>query len=180
LRFVPLYPDQYSLVAQRVGQEFVDRLVKDKPGIKSTGGPEVRIVATGHSLGGGLAQHFAYSMPPTSRDGTSLPRASSVYAFDPSPVTGWFSVDSALRTANAKGLKIDRAFEHGEILAYARLLLSYVNPPSPADPGIREVRYNFVGSVNPFKSHSMRFLACSLIDASGQARLPRLRERFDN
>lgn len=178
--FLPRHTDQYSLVAQRVGKEFVDRLVKDRPGIKSTGGPEVRIVATGHSLGGGLAQHFAYSMPPASSEGIPLPRTSSVYAFDPSPVTGWYSLDSALRTANAKGLTTDRAFEHGEILAYARLLLGYVNPPSTADPAIREIRFNFVRTWNIFKNHSMRFLACALIDASGEARLPGLRERFDN
>ncbi len=71
-----------------------------------------------------------------------------------------------------------RAFEHGEILAYVRLLLSYVNPPSAASPAIREVRYNFVQSSNPIKSHSIRFLACSLIKASGQAPLPDLSERF--
>jgi hypothetical protein len=101
-----------------------------------------------------------------------------VYAFDPSPVTGWSSVDRELRTTNANGLAIDRVFEHGEILAYVRLLLSYVNPPSAAHPGIREIRYNFVTSPNFVRSHSMRLLACGLIDASGQARLPQLFERF--
>ena len=129
----------------------------------------VRIITTGHSLGGGLAQHLAYSLPAVqSSDGTLIPRVSNVYAFDPSPVTGWYSVKSDLRTLNAKGLKIDRIFEHGEILSYARLILSYFNPPSANDPAIREIRYNFVQSLNPFSSHSMRLIACALIDGSRQ------------
>ena len=127
----------------------------------------VRIITTGHSLGGGLAQHLAYSLPAVqSSDGTLIPRVSNVYAFDPSPVTGWYSVKSDLRTLNAKGLKIDRIFEHGEILSYARLILSYFNPPSANDPAIREIRYNFVQSLNPFSSHSMRLIACALIAGS--------------
>ncbi len=166
LRFVPFYPDQYTVVSGRVGKEVVDRLAQ------RADQEELRLVATGHSLGGGLAQHLAYSLP------LGGPRVSHVYAFDPSPVTGWSAVDHELRASNAHGLEIDRVFEHGEILAYIRLLLSYVNPPSAADPAIREVRYNFVQSINPIKSHSIRFLACSLIKASGQASLPDLSERF--
>ena len=79
---------------------------------------------------------------------------------------------------NVKGLKIDRIFEHGEILAYVRLILSYINPPTAADPSIREIRYNFVDSINPFSSHSMRLIACALVNASGQASIPGLFERF--
>jgi hypothetical protein len=75
---------------------------------------------------------------------------------------------------NVTGLKIDRIFEHGEILAYLRLLLSYINPPTASDPAIREIRYNFVQSINPFRSHSMRLIACALIDASDNANSPRL------
>jgi len=178
LRFVPFHEDQYTVVSKRVGQEFVDRLVQRRPDLRGDGTKTVRIVAAGHSLGGGLAQHLSYSMPLTSSDGTPAPRVSNVYAFDPSPVTGWFSVASELRTTNAARLWIDRVFEHGEILAYIRLLLSYANPPSAAHPSVQEIRYNFVQSANPFSSHSMRLLACALIDASGQARLPQLLERF--
>jgi hypothetical protein len=101
-----------------------------------------------------------------------MPRVSAVYGFDPSPVTGWFSVPSERRHANAQGLHIDRVFEHGEILAYIRLVLRYVNPPSAKDPSIREIRYTFVPSVNPFSSHSMRLIACELIRANGQPVTP--------
>lgn len=166
LRFVPFYADQYTLVSRAVGREVVARLAERNDR------QDLRLVATGHSLGGGLAQHLAYSLPPGG------PRVSSVYAFDPSPVTGWSTVACDRRAENARALATDRAFEHGEILAYVRLLLSYVNPPSAASPAIREVRYNFVQSSNPIKSHSIRFLACSLIKASGQAPLPDLSERF--
>jgi len=109
-----------------------------------------------------------------------MPRVSEVHAFDPSPVTGWFSVDRDVRNSNAKGLHIDRAFEHGEILAYLRLIMRYINPPTKENPSIREIRYNFVDSINPFSSHSMRLIACALIDASGQAAIPGLFERFQN
>lgn len=174
LRYVPFYHDQYTIVAGKVGREFVERLVRERPDDK-----EVRIVATGHSLGGGLAQHFAYSLPVVKgREGTPLYRVSEVYGFDPSPVTGWSSVDSGVRKINARGLKIDRAFEHGEVLAYVRLLLGYVNPPSAADPAIRQIRYNCMKCANVVKSHSMRLLACTLVDAAGQASLPHLYERF--
>ena len=178
LRFVPWYEDQYTVVSGRVGREFVDRLAARRPELTGDGAKAVRIVAAGHSLGGGLAQHVAYSMPLTSSAGTPVPRVSSVYAFDPSPVTGWSSVASELRRANAAGLWIDRVFEHGEILAYVRLLMSYAVPPSAANPSVKEIRYNFVQSVNPFSSHSMRLLACALVDASGHARLPDVIERF--
>ena len=89
-----------------------------------------------------------------------------VSTFDPSPVTGWSSVKpQALRTANAEGLNTDRVFEHGEILAYIRLVISYVMPPRQTNPAITEIRCNFNESFNPFSSHSMRDLACDLTEA---------------
>lgn len=173
LRFVPFYSfvdDQYTVVANEFAKEFLDLLAEKIPDTKGADSRNVRIIATGHSLGGGLAQHFAYALPSTSSDGSKLPRVSHVSAFDPSPVTGWYSVkDEEQRETNARGLKIDRIFEHGEALAYIRLLLSYVNPPSEVNPSVREVRYNYVQSWNPFKSHSIRMLACNLMNDGIQA-----------
>ena len=167
LRFIPYYEDQYHVVSRDVGEEFTKRFLQDHGNITNPAAPKVQVLATGHSLGGGLAQHFAYSLPRETR----VPRVSRVYAFDPSPVTGWSSVNTELRTANAQGLETDRIFEHGEILAYVRLLLSYVYPPPAKNPSVREIRYNFDKSINPFKSHSMRLLACELVKASGQVPL---------
>ena len=175
LRFVPFYRDQYVVVSEGVGQALIDTLKR-----RLTDGTldrDVTLVATGHSLGGGLAQHLAYSLPADGSGDTTLPRITKVYAFDPSPVTGWYSVPRAVRERNARGLATTRAFEHGEVLAYIRLILSYVNPPSKENPSITETRYNFIRS-NPLRSHSMRMMACALINASGTARIPDIAERF--
>jgi hypothetical protein len=160
LRFVPGYEDQYIAVAKHVGADFVAELTKRAEADGAWDG--LRVVATGHSLGGGLAQHFAYSIP---RKG-DIPRVSRVYAFDPSPVTGWFSIESTLRKDNAIELQTDRVFEHGEILAYVRLLQSYIMAPSEKNPAIREIRFNFVRTLNPISSHSMYQLACDLAHAA--------------
>jgi hypothetical protein len=160
LRFVPGWEDQYHFVSRRVGEEFSQRMLSGNGKYRNA-----TVFATGHSLGGGLAQHFAYSLKPDTR----VPRVSRVFAFDPSPVTGWSSVDSHVREGNARGLKTDRIFEHGEILAYIRLLLSYLSPPPAINPSVTEIRYNFVPSINPLSSHSMRQLSCDLVQASGGA-----------
>jgi pimeloyl-ACP methyl ester carboxylesterase len=169
LRFIPWFRDQYMVVSEKVGAAVLDKIRREieRGNAKYR---EVKIVSTGHSLGGGLAQHLAYSFPNMkSADGTLMPRVSAVFGFDPSPVTGWYSVPQDLRQENARGLQIDRVFEHGEILSYVRLLLRYLNPPQEKDPSIREIRYNFVPSLNPFSSHSMRLIACELIRANGQS-----------
>lgn len=161
-RFVPSFEDQYTLLSKYLGKELVEKLVKDNPTLSGPDGKPIRLVSAGHSLGGGLAQHFAYSLPLTTNSGVAVPRISHVYAFDPSPVTGWYSVDKNLRADNAKELKIERVFEHGEILAYVRLILSYINAPSASNPAIRQTRFNFVRTANVIKSHSMPRLACEL------------------
>jgi hypothetical protein len=169
LRFIPGFRDQYVLVSEKIGAAVLNK-IKGELERGNAKYRDVRIVSTGHSLGGGLAQHLAYSFPGIKgADGKLMPRVSNVYGFDPSPVTGWFSVSRELRNMNARGLHIDRVFEHGEILSYIRLILRYLNPPREKDPSIREIRYNFVPSINPFSSHSMRLIACELMRANGQS-----------
>lgn len=176
LRFVPGYKDQYTLTAREVSKEFFDRIralpqqyqVSDSdPVLRSPQGEPIRIVATGHSLGGGLAQHFAYTFHQASPSSTG-PKVSEVFAFDPSPVTGWFSADDPPRTHNASGLVINRIFEHGEVLAYVRLLTSRL-AVSAKDPAIWEYRYNFDPRANIVRNHSMRSLACGLARAAAEA-----------
>ncbi len=165
-RFVPGYEDQYTLVSRRLGAEFVERSAARAA--TAGAGAAMRVVSAGHSLGGGLAQHFAYSLPRKSAAGVETPRVEHVYAFDPSPVTGWYSVPAGLREANARGLVIDRVFEHGEILAYLRLVQSYVMPPSAQDPAVREIRFNF-HVADLIGNHSMVRLACDLALARNPA-----------
>lgn len=138
------------------------------PVLRSAGGDAIRIVATGHSLGGGLAQHFAHTFKQASTTSTG-PRVSEVYAFDPSPVTGWFSAADPPRSHNAKDLVVHRIFEHGEILAYVRLLTSRL-ATSAKNPSIWEYRYNFDDKANIVKNHSMRSLACGLARAVADSR----------
>ena len=98
--FIPFHDDQYTLAAGKLAGKFADELaVRAKAGLLAK---DYQVVTVGHSLGGGLAQQLAYSLP--KRD--AIPRISSVYAFDPSPVTGYFSVDSEVRDANKQGSNI--------------------------------------------------------------------------
>lgn len=177
LRFIPGFKDQYTLTAREVSNEFFHR-VRSQPEkyqvsesdetLRSASGDEIKIVSTGHSLGGGLAQHFAYTFKQSSKESTG-PKVSEVFAFDPSPVTGWFSAEDPPRSHNAKGLVINRIFEHGEILAYVRLLTSRL-AVSEQDPAIWEYRYNFDPKANILRNHSMRSLACGLANAASEAK----------
>jgi pimeloyl-ACP methyl ester carboxylesterase len=160
-RFVPKYHDQYTVICDEFCAEFA-------AWVTTACDSQVRLIAAGHSLGGGLAQQFAYALPPLKASDGGEIRICAVYAFDPSPVTGWYSVNSETRERNARGLKTDRIFEHGEILAYFRLLLSYVMPPSGRDPAIREIRVNFDPDNWLILSHMMDLLADGLAKAAGQ------------
>jgi len=140
-RFVPRIDDHYDIVRQGIGQLMTHAV--------ETFGADVDCVTTGHSLGGGLAQHAAYSHP----------RITSVYAFNSSPVTGYWSVDKSERIINRENTYIARIFEHGEFLAYIRFMLRKLYRTSTADPEIVEVRFNFEKNSNVFSEHSMSRLA---------------------
>lgn len=160
-RFVPGFADQYTRLAREFARVFADELERRHPDM------DVRLFATGHSLGAGLAQHFVYALPAATSRGTPLPAVAAVCAFNPSPVTGWMSVDDkAQRDANVKGLQIYRIFEHGEGLAYVRRAISYVASPKAADPAVWEIRFNFSASLDFIASHSMARLACGLAQAA--------------
>jgi hypothetical protein len=88
-----------------------------------------------------------------------VPRVKAVYAFDPSPVTGYFSVPRALRDENKRNLLIDRVYERGEILALVRSLLNLIYEPPAHDPAIRSVRYSLFYGWNPLADHSIVQLA---------------------
>jgi hypothetical protein len=69
-----------------------------------------------------------------------------VFAFDPSPVTGFYSVEKDIRDYNKENLKIDRIYERGEILAILRSFTNFVYKPSAINPSIRQ---KAVGRVSP-------------------------------
>ncbi|MBL8521353.1 MAG: hypothetical protein JNK75_11860 [Betaproteobacteria bacterium] len=118
---------------------------------------EVQFNATGHSLGGGLAQNVFYRYP------TSFKQA---YAFDPSPVTGYSMGNDAANRAPSCACdpngpdgeaRIYRIYETDEVLAWVRWPLKLV---VPINRHIQEVRLNFdVG-------HSMAGMAKAMIDKS--------------
>lgn len=157
--------------------------------VRATG--KLRIYSTGHSLGGALAQQFAYAFPPAQYPVKDYPglKLHQVLVFNPSPVNGWVSVPEKLREANVGNVPVSRIFQHGEALAYVRLLLGYVVPLNDGDcgsgtckgPKIEEVRYNRLftdddtadGSpktpmTSPFDSHAMRNLAAGLASVAGR------------
>ncbi|WNJ92830.1 lipase [Bosea sp. 685] len=156
-RGLQLY-DQYEQVQDHIGPiiERLKRFPCYRPG-------RTEILAVGHSLGGGLAQQAAY------RDG----RVRRVFAFDPSFVTGYYDLDPKERDNNAKGLKIERVYEHGEILAYPRLLLRNIYPPSACDPQIRHIRFNLIEGGSIVAQHSLQTLTDRLLTlAEGKAGRP--------
>jgi pimeloyl-ACP methyl ester carboxylesterase len=138
LRAFPIY-DQYDQVRDHVG-DFIGHIERDK--CYQQGVTEV--VAVGHSLGGGLAQLAAYSDH----------RIRRVYAFDPSMVTGFYSVDPPNRDRNVQGLGIERIYELGEVLAYGRLIMLHYIPLSPCNPRVVSIRFRvFQGA--PIALHSL-------------------------
>jgi pimeloyl-ACP methyl ester carboxylesterase len=154
---IPFHDDEYTVVVKDIVgaiQAELQRLITQE-GLSAD---NVTLISTGHSLGGGLAQQFAYAAKRTADDLA----VSQVFAFDPSPVTGFFSVRKTVRDASRRGLLIDRPFERHEILSYLRWLTALIMPPSARDPAIRGVRYNLLSTWNLIASHSIPKLAAAL------------------
>jgi hypothetical protein len=148
------------MIVDRLGKEFIAKYLNGDANCELS--PDSELFSTGHSLGGGLAQEFAYSLPKSD----IVHPVMKVYAFDPSPVTGFFSVGKGLRDYNRENLKIDRIYERGEILSIFRSLTHFVDPPAYKAPAIRQVRYNLFYTMNPFAGHSMAEFAFKLYKAS--------------
>ena len=147
-RWIPFTYDQYDLV-RTIAPELVKR-VKAHENFK---GKKIRIVAAGHSLGGGLAQQAAYAAD----------HIETVYAFDSSSVTGFYDVNKEDRDRRAQKMRIYRTYERGEILAYLRRFMAQIYPVIADNPKIVEARYNFESLKGSFITlHSMENLACNL------------------
>jgi len=150
--FIPWHDDEYTQVVRTFGPAFVEEYKR-----RFAASSRPKLFSTGHSLGGGLAQQFAYSLPIDPAG--IVPRVSEVYAFDPSPVTGYFSVVRELRDSNKRELSIGRIYERGEILALARSLMSLVEKPTAQAPAIGGTRYSLFYGWNPIADHSIVQLA---------------------
>ena len=141
-RLVPKF-DQYAQVQAHI--TYIVKRIKQN----DCNGEGTQFVSTGHSLGGGLAQQAAYA----DADGS----IKYVYAFDPSPVTGFFDVSELVLKHSTAGLGIDRAYERGEILMLPRLIIENIFPPAACNPRIREVRFNVLHGL-PIQQHNMEHL----------------------
>ncbi len=149
-RFWPGGWNQYDLAAT-VGpalEKYVTtERFKDKANIK--------IITTGHSLGGGLAHIAAYASENIKR----------IYAFDSSSVTGFYDVDKPIRDASKTGMRIYRIHERGEVLGYLRAFMRVFYPTVEKNPAIIDATINFDGGL-PIGQHSIENLACALVENS--------------
>ena len=156
--FIPAHEDQYTAVVERIGPALINALKRRREDPSGTFLRDMVLYTTGHSLGGGLAQQFAYALPLD----PDVRRVSEVYVFDPSPVTGFYSVASEIRDVNRRDLRIFRIYERGEILASIRLSIGLFYPPSASAPAIWNIRYDLVERINPLAGHSIADLACGM------------------
>jgi hypothetical protein len=121
---------------------------------------KTKIVSTGHSLGGGLAQFAALA-------NKNEPRITKVFAFDPSPITGASLIAEKVRSENATGLAIDRIYQTGEVLAAARgLVQQFPSSKSRCDPFVRTVRIDAIPADGAIQLHGMPELAAQVVQLS--------------
>jgi hypothetical protein len=121
--------------------------------LDSVYGGRARIMAAGHSLGGGLAQHAGYTCP----------RIEKVFAFDSSPLTGYFDVAKKERLLHGSKRRTFLVYESYEVLALFRLVPAYLDRFREVD--IVAVRYNFATGLeapSPFQQHQMQRLVAGL------------------
>jgi hypothetical protein len=117
-------------------------------------GANFRLIAVGHSLGGGLAQQAAYATG----------GFDEVLAFNPTFVTGWYeTATEAERRANAQGLHIFRIYEDGEIFAFLWHMVEWFYPLArKPNPRITRIRTHFYSGFAPLQKHKIVEMSNSL------------------
>jgi hypothetical protein len=103
-----------------------------------------------------------------------IPLAAAWHSSQPSPVTGAHLVDQQLREANAAGLTIDRIYQEGEVLSYARgVIQQYPSAKSTCGPLVRTVKVDALPPGGPVQLHAMAALSTQMVQLSynGEAQL---------
>lgn len=145
-----VFYDQYYEVRDRISK-IVDQA--------SRGCRLRHITATGHSLGGGLAQLAGFADR----------RIDYVYAIDPSPVTGYFSVPWEQKEPSVQRLGADRIYQAGEILSLPRYLTSGFFPTPSCRPRVRIVRFAGTPGLSLVERHRITLLTESIVDLAKKA-----------
>lgn len=130
--------DQYDAVAA-LAEQVIDESQKAVRARLGRAVERWHIVTTGHSLGGGLAQLFAYKSK----------QVNGAVVFDPSPVTGYHSCLS--REETNCNVPIWRVYERGEVLSYARALTRMFYSLSE---NITELEFDLLGG-DALNNHGM-------------------------
>ena len=120
-----------------------------------------RMVAVGHSLGGGLAEETAYMDR----------RIRYVYEFNSFPAGGFVGFDPTVQARNKIGLGIDNVYEAGEIAEIPRLLLK--GPGTACNPRIRTVQFNLIPMGLPIEKHKIDTLTMKMVELSQHGIGPR-------
>ena len=148
-RINPFTWDQYQQT-----RDLIPALVRK---LKSIYGRNVEIITAGHSLGGGLAQHAAFSSK----------EIKLAYAFASSPITGSTSLDNRISSENVDIISPYEAGEAASLLRWVRRNLVFLPKKSP---NITEVRFNFRSTFNRgrkgggiIEQHFIRRFACDLV-----------------
>jgi len=121
--------DEYTVLTDAFLPAFVQEYQRRETDAEWSWLKDARVISTGHSLGGGLAQRFAYPLQAKSK----IPTVKEGYAFDPSPVSGKRS--SPDFNEQAQGLTIYRIYNRGEILASLRSVVRFGNPGNRRNQG---------------------------------------------
>jgi pimeloyl-ACP methyl ester carboxylesterase len=137
---IPFVEDHYEQT-ERITPAIVDYIIARWP--------TYRIVAAGHSLGGGLAQTAAYS---------ACGAIDTAFAFDSSPVTK----HRAGQHCKSKPQKFYRLYEQSEVLSYIRLWLRLALGLTACNPHIMEIRVHLLRGRLALRRHSMKHLAPEL------------------
>ena len=142
------FEDQYDQIKYIV-PEIVDRIAARHPN-----GEPYNIITTGHSLGGGLAQHACYISE----------EIKTAYVFNSTPVTGYTDFAAWQRLLHMQDVRIHRLYERGEVLEALRFFMKIVylfNPAPNENPYLSEHRFDFkdAGFIN---EHGMLPLAIGL------------------